>query len=178
MRFVKDILVFDIQTTGSDAEKDVIVQLAGIGLSKDNLLEQEKFSSFVRTSLLEGTLQKHAELVGKDLETLRKSPRIQEVLKSFTARFSRDVTLCTNGVHNLLFLQQSFKKAGLPFPFEYQCIELWTLGYIYCAHYGLRKTPTLSTLTEVFQLPSPDYTNAFARCKTSADIFKKLTQAA
>ena len=44
MKFIKDLLFFDINTTGPDTDKDNIVQLSAILIDKHNLLEKDYFN--------------------------------------------------------------------------------------------------------------------------------------
>jgi DNA polymerase III epsilon subunit-like protein len=48
MRFARDILLVDVQTTGNNPEKDFALQIAAILLDKDNLLEKDNFSSYIK----------------------------------------------------------------------------------------------------------------------------------
>ncbi|QQS22541.1 hypothetical protein IPM19_02820 [bacterium] len=50
MKLIKDILIFQIEATGVDIERDHIIQLSGILLDKDSLLEKNYFNSYVKVS--------------------------------------------------------------------------------------------------------------------------------
>ena len=60
MKLIKDLLVFHIETTGPDPERDHIIQIAAVLLDKDSLLEKNFQNSFVKVSFLDGTIQKHS----------------------------------------------------------------------------------------------------------------------
>ena len=76
MKFIKDILFFEITTTGFDADKDSVIQLSAVLLDKDNLLEKSNFNSYIRISYLDSIINEHAKILGVDYETLKKSPKI------------------------------------------------------------------------------------------------------
>ena len=115
MRFIKDILIFDIETTGTDQDKDSIIQLSAVLLNKDNLLEQGFFSQYVRVSLLDGTIQQHANLLGIQFEQMRLSKKIYDVIKLFNEQHGKTPLLATHTVSNLIFLKNPYKKANVPF---------------------------------------------------------------
>ena len=82
MKFIKDLLFFEIQTTGQDPDKDSIIQLSAILLDKDNLLEKNNFNSYIRVSYLDSIINDHAKLLHTDYESLRKSPKVYDAIKS------------------------------------------------------------------------------------------------
>jgi DNA polymerase III alpha subunit (gram-positive type) len=174
MKFIKDILLFDIETTGQDPDKDSIIQLAGILLDKDNLLERDFFNSYVRVSLLEGIIHQHAIMLNIPFETMQKSSKVYDVSKKFSERFGDRVLLATHSVNNILFLRNGFKKAAIPFAYDPHVIDLWTLGYIYTLNYGMKKMPTFYTLLDHFNMKIINRTNALEKCRLSADIFRKI----
>src|SRR5258708_7144499 len=139
MKFIKDILWFDLTTTGPDSEKDNIIQLSAVLLDKDNLLEKAVFNFYVRVSLLDAIITKHAQLLNIPFDDLRKSQKIYDVIKKFHSTFGNKVLLATHNTQSLFFLKNAFKKALIPFNYDSHILELWTLGYIYTLNYGIRK---------------------------------------
>lgn len=176
MKFIKDILFFHIETSGSQPDKDSILQLSAVLLDKDNLLEKNFFNSYIKVSFLDGTLQQHAEQLGIPFATLQKSPKQHDVLKQFVATFGYEPLLATHGVNNVQFLRTAFKKALLPFEYHNHVLDLWTLGYIYTLHYGIKKMPTLDTLFTQFNLKPQNRNNALEKVRHSTTIFKKIVQ--
>lgn len=174
MKFIKDILLFQIETSGNQPEKDNILQLAAVLLDKDNLLEKNFYNSYVKVSFLDSTLQQHAEQLQVPFETLQKSPKLPEVIKKFTATFGYEPLLATHGVYNLQFLSTAFKKSLVPFQYHSHMLDIWTLGYIYTLHYGIKKMPTLDTLFSQFNLKLTSRNNALEKARLSATLFKKI----
>ena len=176
MKFIKDILLFHIETTGPLPDRDNIIQLAAILLDKDNLLEKNNFNSYVKVSFLDSTINQHAEYLQIPFETLAKSPKITEVIRRFAETFGSEPLLATHGITNVQFLRTAFKKTMVPWEFHNHVLDVWTLGYIYTLHYGIKKMPTHDTLMQHFSIKINNRTNALEKARASAEIFKKIVQ--
>lgn len=174
MKFIKDLLFFEIQTTGQDADKDAVIQLSAVLLDKDNLLEKNNFNSFVRVSYLDSIIHAHAKLLGTDYETLKKSPKVYDAIKNFHKKFGNNFFLATHSFNNVLFLKNAFKRAVVAFDYDSHVIQLWTLGYIYTLNYGLKKMPTLNTLADYFKLKVKNPFDALERARLEAEIFRRI----
>ncbi|HVY67930.1 MAG TPA: exonuclease domain-containing protein [Patescibacteria group bacterium] len=178
MKFIKDLLFFEIQTTGPDADRDSIIQLAAVLLDKDNLLEKSNFNIYIRVSYLESLIQEHSKLLGIDPQALRKSPKIYDAIKQFHAKFGSEPLLAVHNFTNILFLKQAFKKAAVKFDYEPHVIELWTLGYIYTLSYGMKKMPTFNTFADYFKLKQEHPEDALEKVRLEAEIFRKIIKGA
>ncbi len=174
MKFIKDILFFDLETTNQDIERDVVLQIGAVLLDKDNLLEKSLFNVYIRNSLLEGTLKEHAKMLGVHVEELKQAPKPMEVAKSFVSQFGLDVTLAVQTPLRLFQLRQLFKKQTVYFPYDLSAIDQWTLQYMYAARMGLKKIPSLHTLGEQFNLYIEHPQDAYERVKLEAGIFRKI----
>lgn len=174
MKFIKDLLFFEITTTGNDPDKDSIIQLAAILLDKDNLLEKNNFNSYIKVSFLDSIINEHAKILHSDYETLRKSPKIYETIKRFSNKFGQNLLLATHSFNNVWFLKNAFRKAVMPFDYDSHIIQLWTLGYIYTLNYGLKKMPTFHTFTDYFKLKQKQPFDAMEKARLSAEIFRRI----
>lgn len=174
MKLIKDILVFALETTGSDVEKDHILQLSAVVLDKDNLLEKQYFNSYIKVSFLDGTIADHATQLGIDFDQLRKSPKVTEVLRDFVKNLGYEPLLATNSVQNFLFLKQAFKRNLVPFKYDNHLLDIWSLGYIYILHYGIKKIPTLTTLANHFNLKITNQNNALEKARLTAEVLRKI----
>lgn len=173
-KFIKDLLIVEIETTGSDVEKDSILQLSGLLLDKDNLLEKGVFNTYVRTSLLEGTLKKQAGHLGIPFEVMQKSPKATDAAKKFADFASVSATLALQHVKSVFFLRNMFKKVGYIFPVDQQMFQLWTLEYMLSLRIGFNKTPTLQTLVDYFKLEVKNPYNALERARLEAEVLRKI----
>lgn len=176
MKFVKDLLFFEVSTTGPDPERDAVIQLSAVLLDKDNLLEKDQFNCYVRVSYLDSVLRDHAETLGVPFEVIKRSPKVYDAIKQFFVRFGSAPLLATHVTQNLLFLRAAFKKAGAPFSFDRHVVELWTLGYVYLLNYGVRKMPTLDTFAEFFRIPFQNRGDAAERVRLETEVFRKIIQ--
>jgi len=174
MKFIKDLLFFEVQTTGQDTDKDSVIQLSAILLDKDNLLEKNNFNSYIRVSYLDSVMLSHAKLLNIDYDIIKKSPKVYDVVKKFHEKFGTNLLLATHNVTNILFLKSVFKKAAIFFDYDTHVIELWTLGYIYTLNYGLKKMPTYNTFLDHFNLKQKQPTNAMEKVRLEAEIFRKI----
>ena len=174
MKFIKDLLFFEIQTTGFDTDKDSIIQLSGVLLDKDNLLEKNNFNSYIRVSYLDSVMNEHAKLLHTEFEVLRKSPKVYESIKQFHKHFGNNLLLATHSFSSVLFLKNAFKKAAVPFDYDSHIIQLWTLGYVYTLNYGLKKMPTFNTFLDTFKLKQKHQFDALEKARLEAEIFRKI----
>lgn len=174
MRFIKDILLFQMITTGTNPERDSILQLSAVLLDKDNLIEKNFFNSFVKVSFLENTISQHASTLKVDFTVIKNSPKLLEVINNFDEKFSSEPLLATHTVNNVQFLKQAYKKCSKPWNFHSHTLDIWSLGYIYTLHYGLKKMPTMDTLFDHFNLKLENPNNALERTRLSAEVFRKI----
>lgn len=177
MKFLRDLLFVNVQTTGPDPERDYIIQLTGLVLNKENLLEKARYSSLVRVSLLDSVIGKHAQLLEVDVKTLRQSPKPLEVLREFY-QLGTDVFLATHTPESILFLRALFKKQQLTYPYPVHVVDCWTLSYVYCLSLGLKKVPTTHTMLEYFNIRPQGTVSPLERIRLEAEIFKRVVNAA
>lgn len=174
MKFIKDLLFFEMQTTGLDPDKDQVIQLSAVLLDKDNLLEKNNFNTYIKISYLDSVILEHAKILNTDYETLRKSPKIYDAIKKFHQNFGTDLLLATHTLQNVLFLKNAFKKAVVKFDYDSHIVNLWTLGYIYTLNYGLKKMPTFNTFVDYFKLKQKDPFDAMEKVRLAAEVFRKI----
>lgn len=177
MKFIRDLLFFELQTTGEDVDKDNIIQLSAVLLDKDNLLEKANFNSYIRVSYLDSVISDHSKLLHIQPEILKKSPKIYDVIKQFHNKFGTNLLLATNNLGKLLFLKAGFKKAVVKFDYDPHIVELWTLGYIYTLNFGLKKMPSLDTFLEHFRLKMQKPWDAMEKARLEAEVFRKIIKA-
>ncbi|MEZ4180508.1 MAG: exonuclease domain-containing protein [Candidatus Doudnabacteria bacterium] len=174
MKFIKDILVIHLETTGPKEERDSILQLSAVLLDKDNLLEKNFFNKHIKVSFLEAKVKEHADKLDIPFEQLKQSPKVAEVIKEFVQEFDYTPLLAFHSLKHYLFLKQAFKKTLTNFTYDDHVIDIWSLGYIYTISYGLGKIPTLTTLAEYFNIPIDEPNNALIKARASAQILRKI----
>lgn len=174
MKFLKDLLIVEVETTGEDTEKDAVIQLAAIVLDKDNLLEKQIFNTYIRTSLLEGTLARHSAMLKIQSEVMHKSPKTYDAVKKFLETIDTGATLASQSLKQVLFLRSLFKKAVIPYPFDTHVFLLWPLEYLFVQRLGLKKIPTIDTLANYFSLRARNPNNALERARMEAEVLRRI----
>lgn len=174
MKFIKDILLFDVEATTEDPDTGNMLQLAAVLLDKDNLLEKATFNSYIRVSLIDSTITQHAKLLGVSFEAIRKSPKIYDCIKEFSKHFPDAPLLASQTIKQVFFLKNAYKKAAIPFPFSYHVLNLWTLQYLTTQRQGLQKSPSLHTMLEHYKLKERNPKNAFERVRLEAEVLRRI----
>ncbi len=174
MKFARDILLIDMETTGINPEKDFPLQLAAVLLDKDNLLEKDNFNSYIKHSFSQTTNDRIVQTLGIEKELWMKSPNLREVMNAFKDKFSYSATLASQNMVNISFLREALRRLQQPYEYDYHVLELWTLEYMYLSKQNLKKIPTAETIGQYFKLDRPREHDAFASVRYLADIFRKL----
>lgn len=176
MKFARDILLIDMETTGMSLEKDFPLQLSALLLDKDNLLEKMSFNSYIKHPFSQTTNDRIVQTLGIPKEKWMNSPNLKTVLTSFKEQFPYNVTIASHNIINVNFLQDSFKKAKIDYEYDYHIIDLWTLGYFYLSKQNLKKIPTAATLGAYFKIPREKEHDSFENVRFLAEILRKLSK--
>jgi DNA polymerase III alpha subunit (gram-positive type) len=174
MKFARDILLIDIETTGPNPNKDFPLQLSAVLLDKDNLLEKDNFNSYIRHTFSQSTNDRIAQLLGIPKENWMKAPSTKLVLQKFAEQFPLSVTLASHNMINLAFLQEAFRRTSVPYDYDYHVLELWTLGYFYLSKQNIKKLPTAETVGAQFKLTKQKEHDALSSCRFHAEILRRL----
>lgn len=174
MRFIKDIFLFDMETSSDNIERAVILQFGSVLLDKENLLEKDHYAAHVRNSLLQETLREHARLAQVDISVMQHAVKPLDFIEQLTTRFKSGVTLAVPNATRLLHLRQAFRKLNIDFPYDLAALDIGTLQYVFGMRMGLKKIPTLSTLAEHFHLTLKNPYDAFERAKLYAQLLRKI----
>jgi DNA polymerase III alpha subunit (gram-positive type) len=174
MRFARDLLLIDIETTGPNPEKDFPIQLAAVLLDRDNLLEKLAFNTYIKHPFSQTTNDRIVQTLNIPKDIWMRSPNLKAVIAEFKRAFDSNITLASQNIININFLQESFKRTGIPYEYDYHILELWTIGYLYIAKQNIRKLPTAETVAALFKISSEKEHDALSNCRFHADILRKL----
>jgi DNA polymerase III alpha subunit (gram-positive type) len=175
MKFARDLLLIDIQTTGPSHEKDFPLQIAAVYLDKDNLLEKGSFNSYIRHPFSQTTNDRVMQTLNIQKELWMTAPNLKTVVKSFQEKFPFSVTIASHNIQNVQFLQEAYKKVGLPYEFDNHVLELWTLGYMYLCKQNIKKIPTAETIGSYLKLKKSTENDALANARFLSEILRKLS---
>lgn len=160
------ILYFDTETTGTNAQKHEIVQLAGI-LEIDGVVVEE-FNYRCQPTMWDNIDPEALEVTHKTIEELKTYDRPQTVYSQFRAmldryvdKYNREDKVYPAG-HNvgfdIEFLQAFFKRHGDPYGIgsyqNWRFLDTRIMANYLCA-YGLitPKTVTLGELCKIYSIP-------------------------
>lgn len=158
----------DIETTGLDAEKDRIIEIAVIEGNSREIVSQWstiiKFGGEVPTKI--------TELTGITTEMSNKGLDIKEALLEFTKRTKGKKAVCYNRKFDIIFLEKAFRENGLEFPIS-KVIDALTLARKKIL--GIENYK-LGTLAEFFEISFEDRHRALSDCEILYKVFLKLNE--
>ncbi len=176
MKFARDILLIDLETTGPDPSKDFPLQLSAVLLDKDNLLEKQSFNSYIKHPFSQTTNDRIVHTLGIAKEDYFKAPALKYVIGKFKESFPYNVTLASQNLININFFTEAFRRTGTVYEYDYHVLELWTLGYFFLSRQNIKKIPTAQTVGTYFKLQRTKEHDALVNCRYLADILRNLAK--
>ena len=180
--FKKDLLLVDLETTGLDAQKHEIIQIAAILLDRKTLKEKEAFSSYIKPAKWKKRDLESMKINGITWENLKSAPSLKEVLAQFSKLFKpSDVVLSYyGGPLDMDFLRAAYAEVGMKWRFDYHFFNLWGMFYAFLASRGQLKNPSrhagfsLEDLMSKFKIRSKNRHDALEDCRIEAEILRKI----
>lgn len=128
---MKNIVAFDVETTGTDSSKDVIIQLAAVKFDKDfNRLDS--YCCYVKPmedfEIAPGALEKHGLTKEFILENGISSNEVMEVFNTFCK--DCDLLSYNGNTFDIKFIVKEMKAAGIEFSLDrvfYDSMKLETM---------------------------------------------------
>lgn len=160
-------VVFDIETTGLDNNKDTITEIGAVKVEGGKIVD--KWSTFVNPCR---PIPEHiTNLTGINDAMVKNAPKIDEILGSFL-EFAKDCTLVAhNAAFDVGFMKKAAQRSGLEFNF---CI-LDTLMLARCMYPDLPNFK-LDTLTRHLHVILENHHRAVDDAKATADVFIKMIE--
>ena len=118
----KDVVVFDIETTGFSPVINEIIEIGAIKIHEGKIID--RFSSFVNPS--EPIPKKITELTGISNELVKDAETINVILPRFLEFIEGSILVAHNSSFDISFIKEAAKKSG--FQFDYKSIDTWTLS--------------------------------------------------
>lgn len=175
MRFARDLLLIELETTGPNPEKDFPIQLAAVLLDRDNFLEKMAFNSYIKHPFAQTTNDRIVETLGIPKEQWMRAPNLKTVIQAFKETFPYSSTIASQNILNVNFLRESFRRTAIPYEFDYHILELWTIGYLFTAMQNIKKLPTAETVASFFKITKEKDHDALATARFHAEILRKLS---
>ena len=181
MNFKKDILLIDLETTGLDASRHEIIQLAAVLLDKKTLAEKEAFCTYVKPTAWQRRDPESMKVNGIAFAQVKTAPSLKKVIADFESTFGSDLVLAYyGGPVDMDFLRAAYKKLKKLFPFDYHYFNLWGVFYAYLAAGNKLKNGkkftgfTLDDFMKEFKLKSDNRHDALEDCRIEAEIFRRV----
>lgn len=184
MNFKKDILLIDTEFTGFDLQKHELLQLAGVLLDKKTLKEKKHFNSYIKPTPARWKYreQEAMEVNRITYEQIKNAPSLSKVIKEFDKTFGHDVILAAYvGYNDKRFLLESYRRASVPFKFDYHYFDIWGLLYGYLARHdkltSKKHVPGfgMETLMKHFDIEIPTTLHdALTDCRCEAEVLREV----
>ena len=120
----KDYVVFDIETTGLDSKYDEIIEISGVKVKDDEIIDT--FTSLVKP--INPISPFITNLTGISNEMVASSPSIDEVLPKFMEFIEDDILIGHNVNFDINFVYDSLERIGYPKKLDNNFIDTMRLG--------------------------------------------------
>lgn len=120
----KDYVVFDIETTGLDSKYDEIIEISGVKVRDDKIVDS--FSSLVKP--INPISSFITELTGISNEMVASSPGIEEVLPKFMEFIEDDILIGHNVNFDINFVYDTLEGINYPKKLSNNFIDTMRLG--------------------------------------------------
>lgn len=180
--FNKDLLIVDVESTGTDFQKHELIEIAAVLLDKKTLKEKRVFESFIKPRRWRQR-DPEAMVVNKlTWEQLKNAPDLKAVLRKFQRTFGSNVVITPyGGILDTAMLQAAYKQCKMRYQFDYHVFNIWPLCYAYMAKKKLLKNRkrfsgfSLEDIAKHFKITTPGKRHtALADCRLEAEVLRKL----
>jgi DNA polymerase III epsilon subunit-like protein len=178
---VRNLLLIDVETTGSNPLIHEVVDLGAVLLDRNTLTPIKEFSTLVRPESLALANTDSMKIHGLTQSQMETAPTVSEVVMSFTESLGYEFTLCGwNICFDGQFLGSLFRKAGRYDFFEridYHKLDLWSLLQFFWTVGWLSVQPkSFSDVCSHFGLERGTNHRALQDALLSADVLRKAIQ--
>lgn len=175
MKFKRDILMIDFETTDGRPPHALPIQLAAILLDKDTLKEKKEFSSYIKQDLSKAD-PRSLQIHGINQIQLDDAPSQNEVMQKFLDEFGTEVLLaCWTTPLDTRMLEIMMEGIGHNFmEYNYHIIDLWPLAYIHCVKQDKGELFNSNAIFSEFGLSDRGHHDALEDCRHTAEVLRKL----
>lgn len=182
MDFKKDILLVDLETTGLDASKHEIIQLAAILLDRKTLKEKKVFNVYVKPQKWKTRSKEAMAVNGIVWEQLSDAPTLKEALTMFAKAFDPASVLLSHygGPVDTDFLRAAYKTLKKPFPFDHHYFNVWGVFFAYLAKKNMLTNTkrfagfTLDDIMKKFKVTADGRHDGLVDCRVEAEILRRV----
>ena len=169
--FTKDIIVFDIEGTGTDIFTDNIIQLSAVRIHKGKRIDS--FNEYLKSEKSVGDSEKVHHISDDYLAKNGKNP--QKVLMKFT-EFIKDAIITGHNIrgYDMDILNQNLIRRGLS-PINFEHINFDTLDLARCFYPNL-PNHKLEYLSNLFNLDTKSNHDSFDDVLATWDLLHKMLE--
>lgn len=183
--FNKDLLLLDMEMTGTDVTRHEVIQLAAVLLDKKTLKEKKSFSSYIKPKFWKRRDPESMAVCNITWDDLKDAPDLKTVLTAFNKTFGKNVLPTMYGGNlDIIFLPAAYRTAKIKYPFEYHTFNIWPLFYTFMAKKGKLTNKkrfvgfSLEDLAKHFKIPpTKDRHDALGDCRFEAEVLRKAVKA-
>ncbi|HMS92153.1 MAG TPA: 3'-5' exonuclease [Candidatus Saccharibacteria bacterium] len=175
MRFKKDILMIDFETTDGRPNMAAPIQLAAVLLDKETLVEKKHFSSYIHQDLTDAN-PRSTKVHGITQEMLEGAPSQDEVMQKFLDEFGTDLFIsCWTTLLDTRMLENMMSSIGHDLmEYDYHILDLWPIIYIHFVRQNKGEVYRSEETFREFGLPSRGSHDALEDCRHSAEVLRKI----
>jgi DNA polymerase III epsilon subunit-like protein len=178
MKFPKDILILDFETTDLDPYKALPIQIGLILLDKETFIEKDSYLSFIKSDTTSATKEALA-VSGITTSQLLEAPSPEKVGREIFQKFGTNVFLSSWGQRlDRIMLDKLLGAAGIDtFSFDYHYLDIWPLAYVHLLKQDYKGGFRSEEIFQAFGLDPRGKHDALDDCRREAEIFRKIMQA-
>ena len=170
----RPVIVVDVETTGTDPDKDAVVQIAACRLSGTGQLEDPPFMTYVRPTC---QISAGAQAIhGLSMDDLQDAPSLDEAIQEFNTYAQPGAVLCGHNVaFDAAFLRAAYASAGVDYPFDYHILDVWSVAFFLLETQRINlRSLNLSVLCELYGIPRSSTHDALEDVRATASILRNM----
>lgn len=183
--FNKDLLLIDIESTGTNVAKHEIIQIAAILLDKKTLKEKGVFSTFIKPRKWKQQDPEAMAVNGITLAQVKNAPPLRQALQQLVKTFGTSVIVTVYaGNLDVVFFTAAFREQNMRYPYDYHTFDIWSLCYNYMARrHKLTDRKkfagfSMESVAKHFRIPLPARRHqALIDCQIEAEVLRALMKA-
>ena len=160
-----NVVVFDIETTGFNPEKDAILSIGAIKMIGSQIIEEEQFYSLIHYD--QPISKDIVALTGITDDLVRTAPNISDVLIKFF-EFCQDSTLVAHHASHERNFMHYYSNKVFKTPLKHRIVDT---SFLYRIIESNVQNLSLETLCEYHKIPINDRHHALADAKMTAKIW-------
>lgn len=166
-RLDRDIVVFDIETTGFSPVTNEIIEIGAVKIRNGEITD--RFSVFVKPS--KPIPNKIAELTGINNELVEDDEAINVILPGFLEFVEGSILVAHNSSFDISFIKEAAKKFG--FQFNYKSIDTWSLSRLLFTDLS---SYSLDNVAKACSVSLENHHRAVDDAEATAEIYMKMVQ--